>query len=189
MDLWLSERIQHRLHLLRTFAAKATPIPEAAARIVAGLNKGGRVYVFGNGGSASQAAHFAAELINRFYRDRAGLPAVALTTDCSGITAIANDSDFKSVFSRQLEALGNPGDTAIGITTSGKSTNVLEAIEIAKKTGMFTLALCGIHRDALEAAGAEMILDVPDADTPAVQEIHLLILHLLAERIEALMFP
>lgn len=189
MDPWLSERIQHRLHLLQAFAAKAATIATAAERIAACLKKGRRVYAFGNGGSASQAAHFAGELINRFYRDRPGLPAVALTTDSAGITAIANDSDFNRVFSRQLEALGNPGDAAIGITTSGKSANVVRALKVAAKKGMFTLALCGIHTHDLQAAGTEMILDVPDTDTPAVQEIHLLILHLLAERVETDLFP
>jgi len=185
MDNWISKRIEHRLQLLKDFSATASSIAIAADRLSDCLAQGHRIYAFGNGGSASQAAHFAGELVNRFYHDRPGLPALALNTDGAGLTAIANDSDFRRVFSRQVEALGAPGDTAVGITTSGKSANVLEAMKTARERHMFTLALCGADTDDLAAAGTEMILRVPDSDTPAVQEIHLLILHLLAERIES----
>lgn len=188
MDQLVKKHIEKRQRLLNECMSSAPAISAAAERLAACLKDGHRIYAFGNGGSASQAAHFAGELVNRFYLDRPGLPAISLTTDGAGITAIANDTDFKKVFSRQVEALGAPGDTALGISTSGKSPNVLAALGTARERGMFTLALCGEHRTALEQADVEMILSVPDSDTPAVQEIHLFILHLLAERIESLLY-
>lgn len=188
MDHFIQKHVEKRKRLLDAFTSLSPAVCTAAERVASCLKDGHRVYVFGNGGSASQAAHFAGELVNRYYLDRPGLPAVSLTTDGAGITAIANDTAFRNVFSRQVEALGTPGDTALGISTSGRSPNVLAALSTARERGLFTLALCGDHRDALEKAGVEMILSVPDPDTPAVQEIHLFILHLLAERIEAILY-
>ncbi|MDY0297549.1 MAG: SIS domain-containing protein [Acidobacteriota bacterium] len=189
MNSWVTERIEQRLRLLQAFEKAAVPVAQASEYLITCLKSGGRIYTFGNGGSASQASHFAAELVNRFYRDRPGLPAIALVTDCAGLTAIGNDSDFENVFSRQVDALGNPGDTAIGITTSGRSANVLKALKNARKKGMRTMALCGKHTGPLLEAGTDLILSVPDTDTPAIQEIHLFILHMLAERVEAGLFP
>lgn len=143
-----------------------------------------KILAFGNGGSAAQAQHFAAELVNRFLSDRAPIPAISLTTDTSALTSIANDSGFDDVFSRQLEALSNTDDVALGLTTSGNSPNVIKAIEMAKERGLMTVVLTG------EGGGrvgrlADFCCDVPSTNTPLIQEAHLFLLHLLAEEIEA----
>ena len=163
---------------------------DAAALIENSLRKGNKVLVFGNGGSAAQSSHFAAELVNRFYFEREGLPAIALTTDTAALTSIANDSDFKYVFARQLETLGKPGDIALGITTSGKSANVLEALLRAKQLKLHTIALCGNNTGPLENPdlNIDVIIPVPTTDTPLIQEIHLFILHSLADMLERKFF-
>ncbi len=147
------------------------------------LRNGRKVLIFGNGGSASQAQHFAAELVNKFLNKRPALPALALTTDTSTLTSIANDECFDVVFSRQVEALGREGDVAIGLTTSGNSPNVIEALQAAQKYGLFTVVFTG------EGGGkvgplANILCDVPSNHTPIIQEVHLLLLHILAEEIE-----
>lgn len=152
------------------------------------LRQGNKILVFGNGGSASQSSHLAAELVNKFYFDRKGLPAIALTTDTANITSIANDSDYRYIFSRQLEALGREDDAAVGITTGGTSANVIEALKAAKKMKMKTIALCGIRTDALKELGTDVIVDVKSTDTPVVQEMHLFFLHLMAETLEKNIF-
>ena len=169
---------------------------EAVADAVGGCHK---ILVFGNGGSAAQAQHFAAELVNRFMRDRRPVPAMALTTDTSCLTAIGNDSDFGLVFSRQVEAHGQPGDVAIGLTTSGGSANVIAALRVARAKGLVTVALtgeAGLRTKGAAAATAtesegrsgtglvDYLLAVPSASTPRIQEVHLVLLHLLAEEIE-----
>ena len=152
------------------------------------LKAGNKLLVFGNGGSAAQASHLAAELVNKFYFERSGLPALALTCDMANITSIANDSDYKFIFSRQLEALGQPGDLALGITTGGTSANVLEAFRSAKKIGMPTVALCGTNTTALENLGVDVVVAVESDDTPLIQEMHLFALHMMAEVLEKNMF-
>lgn len=150
----------------------------------AAIARGGKILLFGNGGSATQASHFAAELVNRFYISRRAFPAIALTTDLAAITSIANDRSPNEIFSRQVEALGIPGDLALGITTSGKSANVLLGLRRAGELGVETAALCGENGGLLSDAGVKTIITVPSQDTPLIQEIHLLILHMLAEYIE-----
>jgi D-sedoheptulose 7-phosphate isomerase len=147
------------------------------------LRAGGKILVFGNGGSASQAQHFAAELVNRFHRDRSALAAIALTTDSSALTSIANDSSFDRVFGRQIEALGRNGDVVLGLSTSGNSPNMVLALETAKRLGMITVALTGRGGGRM-AASAEFLLDIPSEATPRIQEAHLIVLHLLAEELE-----
>jgi D-sedoheptulose 7-phosphate isomerase len=166
------------------------PVFEAVALIEKSLGKGNKVLVFGNGGSAAQSSHFAAELVNKFYFEREGLPALALTTDISALTSIANDMDFKYVFSRQLESLGKPGDIAIGITTSGKSPNVIEALLRAKQLKLKTIALCGNNTGPLDnpALNIDVIIPVSSTDTPLIQEIHLFVLHSLADMLERKFF-
>jgi D-sedoheptulose 7-phosphate isomerase len=163
---------------------------EAVALIENALGNGNKVLVFGNGGSAAQSSHFAAELVNKFYFERKGLPAIALTTDTVALTSIANDTDFKYVFSRQVESLGKPGDIAIGITTSGKSPNVIEALHRAKQFQLKTIALCGNHTGSLDnpALNIDVIIPVPTTDTPLIQEIHLFILHSMADMLERKFF-
>lgn len=140
--------------------------------------------MFGNGGSATQASHFAAELVNRFRHDRSGLAAVALNTDTAALTSIANDSDYRYIFSRQIDALGREGDFAVGLSTSGRSSNVLEGFKTAKQKGLSTVCLCGSDTEALEPLNVDWLLSVPSKDTPAIQEIHLLFLHVLAGEVE-----
>ncbi len=189
------------------FEARGTAWAEAAGAVTSALRKGRKVLLFGNGGSAAEAQHFAAELVNRFRRDRRAIPALALTADTSALTAIANDVAFDRVFSRQVEALGGKGDVAIALTTSGGSANVLEGLRAARAKGMITVALTGqgggrivaakapardgrrVPSPAGKAGGrrsvlADFLLDVPSASTPRVQEAHLVLLHLLAEEIE-----
>jgi D-sedoheptulose 7-phosphate isomerase len=141
------------------------------------------VLVFGNGGSASDAQHLAAEFVGRFQKERRAVAAIALTTDTSILTAIGNDYAFDRVFARQIEALGESGDVAIGITTSGGSRNVVEAFTVAKERGLTTVAVTG--RDGGEAGRiADVHLNVPDRSTARVQEVHRTLLHVICELVE-----
>lgn len=148
------------------------------------LNNGGKILVCGNGGSAADAQHFAAELVGRFEVERCGLPAIALTTDSSCLTAIGNDYGFERVFSRQVEALAGEKDLLIGISTSGNSQNVLVALQAAKQIGCATVGLTG-HDGGSIAAMVDCSLVVPTQRTARVQEMHLLIIHILCELIDA----
>lgn len=139
--------------------------------------------MFGNGGSASDAQHFAAELVGRFMRERPAMGSIALTTDTSILTAISNDYSFRRVFVRQLEALGRSGDVAFGISTSGESPNVLDAIRYAREQGLLTIAMTGRDGGSIGAA-AEIHVNVPDENTARVQEVHRTIMHAMCELIE-----
>jgi D-sedoheptulose 7-phosphate isomerase len=151
--------------------------------LAAAFRHGRRVLVFGNGGSASDAQHFAAEFVGRFQKERRAVAAIALTTDTSILTAIGNDYAFDRVFARQIEALGESGDVAIGITTSGGSKNVVEAFAVAKTRGLTTVAVTG--RDGGEAGRiADVHLNVPDRSTARVQEVHRTLLHVIGELVE-----
>jgi phosphoheptose isomerase len=155
----------------------------AAVAIVASLRQGGKVLVFGNGGSAADAAHAAAELVGRFRRERRGFAAVALTADPSVLTSIANDYGFDRVFARQVEALGNAGDVALAITTSGESANAVRALEAARGLKLTTIALTG--RDGGSAGRlADVHVNVPSASTPRVQEVHRTLLHVICDLVE-----
>jgi len=147
------------------------------------FKKGGKLLVFGNGGSAADAQHLAAELVNRFQRERAPLPALALTTDTSILTAVANDYDFSLVFVKQIEALGRPGDIALGISTSGRSPNVLKALARARDLGLFTVGLTGGSGGKLPEV-SDLTLSVPSEETPRIQEGHLLFIHVFSELVE-----
>ena len=173
------------LDVLRGFiAVRSSVLAAAAAAIVKCVRAGGKVLIFGNGGSAAEAQHFAAELVNGMqHRGRPPIPAIALTTDTSSLTAIGNDRGFALVFSRQVEALGRPGDVAVALTTSGTSPNVVEALKTARAKGLVTVALTGEGGGAV-APFSDHLLDVPSRSTPRVQEAHLFILHLLAEELE-----
>jgi D-sedoheptulose 7-phosphate isomerase len=170
-----------RLHGAAVSAAG--PAAEAAGAMIAALRSGGRVLACGNGGSAADAQHFAAELVGRFERERAALGAIALTTDTSVVTAVANDYDFSRVFARQVEALGRPGDVLLGISTSGGSANVVAAFAAAKAGGMTTVALTGRDGGAVGAA-ADIHVNVPAASTARVQEVHRTLLHAVCALIE-----
>jgi D-sedoheptulose 7-phosphate isomerase len=155
----------------------------AAETMVQCLRSGGKILFFGNGGSAADAQHLAAEFVGRFVLERRGLPGIALTTDSSILTAVGNDYGFDRVFSRQIEALGNPGDVAFGISSSGNSTNVNAAIRQACKQKMKTIGLAGRDGGAL-AQCADIPIVVASANTARVQECHIAIGHLLCELVE-----
>lgn len=155
----------------------------AADLIGAALAGGGTLLVFGNGGSAADAQHFAAELVGRFERDRRPLAALALSTDTSVLTSVGNDEGFDRVFARQVDALGRPGDVAFAITTSGRSPNVVRALAAARARGLRTVGLTG--GDGGEVAGlVDLHLNVADRSTARVQEVHITILHALCALIE-----
>ncbi|MFO7768452.1 MAG: SIS domain-containing protein [bacterium] len=147
------------------------------------VREGRTVFVCGNGGSAAQAQHFAAELVGRFKRERGALPSAALTTDTSALTAIGNDYGFEEVFRRQAEALMRAGDVLIGLSTSGDSPNVVGVLEWAREEGMSTVALTGEGGGRM-AQSAEVCVSVPSRDTDLIQEKHLVLLHILAETAE-----
>lgn len=159
------------------------PLIVAGLAIRDALAGGGRVFVFGNGGSASDAQHFAAELVGRFMRERPAMAAIALTTDTSVLTAIGNDYSFRRIFVRQLEALGRTGDVAFGISTSGESPNVLDAIRYGREHGLRTIALTGRDGGTIGHA-AELHVNVPDENAARVQEVHRTILHAICEVVE-----
>lgn len=160
-----------------------TPVVRASAVMHEALGSGRMLLAFGNGGSAADAQHLVAELVGRFQREREGFRAVALTADTSLLTSVANDYGFDRVFARQLEALGHPGDVAFAISTSGRSPNVVAALQSARARGLRTIALTG--RDGGEAGRlAEVHVNVPDDCTARVQEVHCTLIHALCELVE-----
>jgi D-sedoheptulose 7-phosphate isomerase len=172
-----------RLHdrVMRQDSAALLAVVDAMGRALA---TGGRVIVCGNGGSAADSQHFAAELVGRFTKERRALAAVALTTDTSVLTAIGNDYGFERVFARQVEAIGRPGDVLVGISTSGRSKNVLAAMAAARERQMVTVALTGGDGGAIGAA-ADFHLNVPSPSAARAQEVHRTILHVICELVEA----
>ena len=159
-------------------------VAAAATMVETALRRGGTVLLCGNGGSAAESQHFAAELTGRFRRERRGWPAVALTTDVSALTSIGNDYGFSQVFARQVEAIGRPGDVLIAISTSGTSANVVEAARRARESGLSVVALTGPDAGAVGAL-AHVVVAVPGASTARVQEVHLTVLHAMCDEIEA----
>jgi len=155
--------------------------------LVNALKQGNKALLFGNGGSAADAQHIAAELVGRFAFDRPALPALALSVNSSCVTAIGNDYGFDRVFSRQLEALARPGDVAIGISTSGNSSNVLNAMSTARKMSLHTIALTGGTGGNLQGS-VDHCICVPSNETPRIQECHILIGHIIAELVEREIF-
>ena len=147
------------------------------------LKNNGKILIFGNGGSAADAQHIAAELVGRYKIDRQGLPAIALTTDSSALTSIANDFAFSHVFDRQVEAFANKGDVAIGISTSGRSENVINALKIATKLGCKTIGLSGQEVGMLNEIG-DVTIAAPSKNTPRIQEMHIVIGHTICHIID-----
>jgi D-sedoheptulose 7-phosphate isomerase len=162
-------------------------VAEIGRDLAAALRGGHRAFLFGNGGSAADAQHIAAELVGRYKFERPGLPVVALTVNTSALTAIANDYSFEAIFARQVEALGSAGDMAIGISTSGNSRNVLLAIETARRKDMSSVGLTGQGGGQLKGV-VDRCICVPSEDTPRVQEAHILIGHILSEIVETELF-
>lgn len=155
--------------------------------LTAALKAGNKIMIFGNGGSAADAQHIAAEFVNRFILERPPLPAIALTTDSSVITSIGNDYDFSEIFAKQIRALGQPGDVAWGISTSGNSPNVLKALETAKKMKLITLAFTGKDGGAI-AQMADLSLNVSSSSTARIQETHITAGHAICELVDIKLF-
>jgi len=180
----MEQRIDEHLAVVEGCRALLPAIEHAAGRLAECLSSGGRLLWIGNGGSAADAQHMAAELVGRFARERRALPAIALATDGSVLTALGNDYGFEQIFARQLEALCRPGDALVALSTSGASANVLRALETAGAIGAWRLGLTGAGGGAM-AERCELCLQVPSHSVPRIQECHTLIGHLLCEAIEA----
>ncbi len=185
----LAEAVAEANLLKSKIAAEQSGQVEAAAGLLAEtLRQGGKILLFGNGGSAADAQHLAAEFVNRFQIERPPLAALALTTDTSVLTSIANDYDFQEVFAKQVRALGKAGDAALGLSTSGRSPNVVLALEAARQMGLKTIALSGGDGGPV-AAAADVAIVVPSRSTPRIQEVHITIGHILCELVDYLLFP
>ena len=190
----LASRVTRSIHAsiaVKDSLVRNTEVVSIIARVsgllIDAFRRGRKVILFGNGGSAADAQHIAAEFVGRFAFDRAALPALALSVNTSCITAVGNDYGFDLVFSRQIEALGHAGDVAIGISTSGNSPNVIEAVSVAKKMGLHTIALSGNSGGKLKDA-VDHCICVPSNETPRIQECHILIGHIISELVEKAIF-
>lgn len=168
----------------RTADSLAGRLADAVGVVVAAYRQGGRVFLFGNGGSAADAQHIAGELVGRFLAERRPLPAEALSTDPSVLTALANDYGYDRVFARQIEAKARPGDVAVGLTTSGDSANVVAALAAARRLDVRTVAFTGPTGGRC-AEHADVLLDVPAETSPRIQEAHAVLYHILCEMVEA----
>ena len=188
MDKIIQKRFKESSEVKARFLKEnLSKLLEAIKLISLTFEAGNKIFFFGNGGSAADAQHIAAEFVNRYIMDRPPLPAISLATDTSILTSISNDMAFNEIFSRQLKALGKDGDVAVGITTSGNSPNVLKAFEAAKELGMKTIALTGNDGGALGKI-ADIALVVSSNSTPRIQETHILVGHLLCEMVEHQLF-
>lgn len=173
---------------IRAARELAGEIEGAILLVVETLRAGGKVLLMGNGGSAADAQHIAAELVGRFEKERRGFAALALTTDTSILTAVANDFRYEEVFARQVEALGCPGDLVIALSTSGNSPNVLEAVKAAKERGIKTIGLAGKEGGKL-AREADLAIVVPSHNTARIQEVHITVGHIICAGVDALLGP
>jgi D-sedoheptulose 7-phosphate isomerase len=181
---YIDREIQESIAVNTALAGQASKrIAQAASAIVTCLRAGGKLVVFGNGGSAADAQHLAAELVGRYQIDRTALAAIALTTDSSALTAIGNDFGFAEIFSRQLEAIGKPGDVALAISTSGNSANVLHALKSARRLKMGTIGLSGKTGGQMRGL-VDICLCAPSELTPRIQEAHILIIHVISGIVE-----
>lgn len=169
-------------------AALCEATAQAAARVVDSLRAGGKLMVCGNGGSAADAQHWAGELVSRFHYDRPGLPAIALTTDTSILTAIGNDYGYERLFARQVEALGRPGDVLFAISTSGRSPNILAALKAARERQIVTVGFTGASGGTMREF-CDLCLRVPSDSTPRIQEGHEVLGHAICAMVEAAIFP
>ena len=182
-DQIFAKHFSEHAKLVEACSALQKPSDAAVATIISSLKSGGKVLAFGNGGSATQASHLVEELIGRFKETRRPLAAVSLVADSGVVTCIANDFGYAALFERQLEALATKGDVAVGITTSGKSENVLRGLAAAKKKGALTIALCGPK--GLHGASADHVIAVPSDNGAYIQEVHLMLLHVWCIAVDA----
>jgi D-sedoheptulose 7-phosphate isomerase len=191
LDVGIRALLRETAHNLETMAsddALVRTIAEVAGACVAALRAGGKVLFAGNGGSAADAQHLAGELVSRFAYDRPGLPAFALTTDTSVLTAIGNDYGYERLFARQIEAVGSKGDVFFGLSTSGRSANVLLALDLARARGLVTIGMSGRTGGEM-ASRCDHLLRVPSETTPRIQEGHIAMGHAICQLIEAELFP
>lgn len=180
----IQDEIQEHIEVAKKALKTLSPvILETAQTLHEALSKGNKILICGNGGSAADSQHFAAELTGRYKRERKGLSAIALSTDTSALTAIGNDYGYEFVFSRQVEALAKEGDVVIGISTSGNSKNVVHALEVANKLNCTTISLSGRDGGVIKSL-CDHNLVAPSDDTPRIQEIHIICIHLLCELLE-----
>jgi D-sedoheptulose 7-phosphate isomerase len=182
------DRTRETLAAMSADAELQAMVAAVAQACVQALRRGGKVLFCGNGGSAADAQHLAGEFVSRFHFDRSPLAAVALTTDTSVLTAIGNDYGYELVFERQVRGLGRPGDVLVGISTSGRSPNVLRALKAARETGLVTVGMTGNQREAIEGL-CDLCIRVPSRETPKIQEGHIVLGHTLCGLVEAMMFP
>lgn len=180
---YAAEFAEHEAVLKATQAQAATAFARLVAACVAAIRGGNKLMFFGNGGSAADAQHLSTELAVRYVKDRAPIAAIALTTDTSALTAIGNDIGFDALFARQIEAIGKPGDVAIGITTSGRSRNVLRALETAKRMGIVPAALSGGSGGELPGLADPLVI-VPSKTTARIQEMHIMLGQMLCGALE-----
>ena len=179
----IKEFLAHQETIAKVIETMQEPLLEASKLAVETLRNGNKILLCGNGGSAADAQHIAAELTGRYKTERRGLPGIALTTDTSALTAIGNDYGYDRVFDRQVEALANKGDLLIGISTSGNSTNVINALKVAREIGCKTLGLTGRDGGAMNEL-YDINLVVPSNDTPRIQEMHILFAHTICQIID-----
>jgi len=185
---WVFDEIEASIDVKRrTIETQAPMIVAIAERVVETFWRGGKLLLCGNGGSAADAQHIAAEFVSRFRRERRGLPAIALTTDTSILTAISNDYGYERVFARQVEALGRPGDMVIGISTSGISASVIAAMHAARNGGMATVGFTGASGGTL-VDHVDLCLCVPSHNTARIQEVHITVAHVVCEIVERTLF-
>lgn len=177
----IRESIAVKEAVLKSLTAQ---IGSAAHMITASVKSTGKVLVFGNGGSAADSQHIAAELVGRFKKERKAIAAISLTTDTSILTALGNDYGYQSIFSRQVEAIGRPGDVAFGISTSGNSPNVIAALEKARSIGMKTIGMTGKGGGKMSKC-CDVLIAIPSDDTPRVQESHIMIAHIICDLVES----
>lgn len=183
----IRERIRESARVKEALLEQADLLHRMSQVWIEALRQDHKILFFGNGGSAADAQHMACELAGRFYLDRRALPALALSTNTSSLTAIGNDYEFGRIFSRQIEALGRPGDVAVGFSTSGNSPNVLEAVELARSSGLVTMGLTGRRGGQLRER-VDFWLPIDSDDTPRIQEGHVLAGHILCEAAERALF-
>ncbi len=183
----ISQRIEASIAVKQQLLSHTEICAAVAERLIRAIRRGNKLLLFGNGGSAADAQHIAAEFVGRYYLDRPALPAQALTVNTSSLTAIGNDYDYDQIFARQIEAFGQAGDVAIGISTSGNSRNVIEALRAAKRKDMVTVGMTGESGGQLKVE-VDYCICVPSRDTPRIQEAHILVGHILSELVEQAIF-
>jgi D-sedoheptulose 7-phosphate isomerase len=188
MERKIIKAFEDSINIKGKFVKENAPLIAEVSKLIAdAFNDGKKVLLFGNGGSACDASHIAAEFVNRFKKDRPGLPAIALNTDMAVLTSISNDYDYSEIFARQVKTLSEPGDIVIAISTSGSSKNILKAVDVAKKKGLKTIAFTGLKGDKF-ASKSDYAFVVSSDDTPRIQETHITLGHVLCQMVEEILF-